>query len=62
MGRRQFPREFKIVAVRLVREQGVSVDRAACLRIIAHLPIKKIGAAWIEDRMAIAHFGMALTN
>ena len=29
MGRRQFTREFKIEAVRLVRERGVSVAQAA---------------------------------
>ena len=29
MGRRVFPREFKVEAVRLVRERGVSVAQAA---------------------------------
>lgn len=29
MGRRVFPREFKVEAVRLIRERGVSVAQAA---------------------------------
>ena len=59
MQRRKFSREFKIEAVRLVRERGVSVAQASCGDIDVH---ENVVRKWVKEFGADPEAGVSRTR